>query len=251
MKYEVTCNNCGQRYRIEASGGRTVRSVCPNCGHKMLVNLPHVDSDYEVIGSPVDGGNGGNNRKGKGGNNVVVVLLALILGLLAGGIAWLVYQQHKANAEQEFIEKKEARKAHMDSLMQLRNQQEAEEREAKEEQSNRRKTISFLHDFYENCFFGYADPEIYSTSLSEACYNKLSTSADENGEKEIDWSRLGPGFETKEDMKNDREELARNFFIRHESGNWYRIRFSARGMTEYRRIEAFPYHGKIIINDFL
>lgn len=185
--------------------------------------------------------------------NGIKILIALILGAVAGGAIWFVWQQKQKDDERQRIEQKAARKAHMDSLMALRNQQVAEEQAALKAQQDQKASMAFLRDFYQSVFFDGWDASVYANNLSERCFEKLTgtdTSSDDDTDGDIDWKQLGPGFETRDDFKKDLPQLIKNFRITHDHDNWYRVRFSARGLTEYRRIEAFPYKGKVIINDF-
>lgn len=224
----------------------------------MLVTLPHVDGG-EQMGTPVGGSapdDNNGNRKGKRGR---VILLAVVLGIVVGIAGWLGWQQKQKNDEQARIELKNERKAHMDSLMQLRNHEEAEERAAQQMKENQEDVINFLNEFYQDCLFNDGDPDRYANNISEKCYDKLtvmSDDADIDTEEDADtttainWKLLGPGFESEREVKRDLPDLASHFEVEHYHDNWYRVRFSAHGTTEYRQIEAFPYGNKIIINDF-
>lgn len=261
MDYKVICSNCGQPYKLSAEGGQTVWAKCPNCGHTMRVNLPSVDDsnsandNYNTTSAettnPVS--SNGNNDKKNGGNHVTNILLALILGLLVGGIAWFVWQQKQKNDEQARIELKEARKAHQDSLMALRNQQIAEEQAAQKAEEDKEAVSSFLNQFYDT-WFSDGDMSQFANNLSEQCYNRL-TSEDfqEEGDDdtEIDWSALCPRMETvdREDGKSSSPSSIK-LNITHIDGNWYRVRFTSNGSSAYREIEAIPQNGKVIINDF-
>lgn len=252
MYYKIKCDNCGLSYKIEAQGGRTIRSVCPHCGHKMLVNLPDVET---VNGQPLadDGVKNTPEQKQKKSGSWRWILLAIFFGLAVGGGIWAFLQHHEKAEAEERIALKKARKAHMDSLMQLRNQQEAEEREARESQQNQQMVEDFLTQFYNDCFFGYVEPSVYSGNLSEKCYQKMSgntDAADEGSSDDIEWSQLGPHFDTEDADDAYKEELKKNFRIEHDRGNWYRVCFQAHGATDYRLVEAVPYKGKVIINDY-
>ncbi len=42
MKYQITCDNCGAQFLIEAEGGQTVECRCPKCRGLMQITLPDV-----------------------------------------------------------------------------------------------------------------------------------------------------------------------------------------------------------------
>lgn len=253
MEYRVTCSNCGQVYRINASGGQSVRSVCPNCGHKMLVSLPLVDGTWQPATASdrqSDNGRGGKH----GGRHWLLVLLTIIIGVGVGCGIWHVVQQKRIADEQQRVAVRMARKAHLDSLMQLRNQQEAQERETLKAQADQKETIAFLRYFYVDCVFSNTGRRLeYVYNLSENCFQKIqSGSGEEEGEgnaKGVNWEMFGPSSPSI-NLQRDRDELIRNFKVIHYHDNWYRVRLSAHGLTEYRQVEAFPYRGKVIINDF-
>lgn len=259
MEYKVTCKNCGHQYRLTADGGQSVWSTCPNCGHKMLVSLPHADGGNSPAGNGY-ASNGIHNAQQpvepqkKKNNKGVTILLAFILGIVIGIVAWFGWQQKQKNDQQALEEREEARKEHMDSLMALRNQQESEERAAQQTEADRRSVMTFLNEFYQDWFFGDGDPNRYANNISEKCYNKLTSSVDDEEESdsacEIDWALLGPQFESESDVRRDLPDFAGHFDITHYHDNWYKVCFSAHGTTEYRQIEAFVYKNKIIINDF-
>lgn len=259
MEYKVTCNNCGLQYRLSAAEGQSVWSTCPNCGHKMLVSLPYAANGASPSsagnaeqGVPVNGQPKGNPKKK--GNKAVIVLLAFILGIAAGIVVWLGWQQKQKNDARALVEREEARQEHMDSLMALRNQQEAEERATQQAQAERQSVINFLNEFYQDCLFNDGDPDRYANNISEKCYDKLTSSYADDEEtdsvSEINWSLLGPRFESEDEVRRDLPDFARHFDVEHYHDNWYKVCFSAHGTTEYRQIEAFVYKDKIIINDF-
>ena len=269
MDYKITCRNCGQVYRLTAEGGQTVWAKCPNCGQKMRVSLPIVNGNSPqtgkasvnpsqavnngyTSGTPTnDGGNPDNNKKGK--SHTTNILLALILGILVGGIGWYAWQQKQKNDEQERIELKQARQAHMDSLMALRNQQNAEEAAAQKAEQDRQEVTDFLNNFYD-VWFADGDMSQFDNNLSEQCYERLSTSLDEpedstSTDNEIDWDLLCPQM-GKASQNGHHSASPVSISINHYEDNWYRIRFSSDGRSEFRQIEAFPQNGKVIINDY-
>ncbi len=248
MKYEVTCGNCGRRYRIEAIGGQTIKSVCPNCGHKMAVSLPYVNTANAYSRLP------NKPTKSKGKHYAAFVTLAIVLGIAAGAGSWAAYRHKVATDEQERRASKAAYKAHMDSLMQLRNQQEAEQQAAREAAAEQKAAATFITSFYKDWFIptwisSKGSPTEYAGNLSQQCYERLRK-ADESGYGGIDWDLLGPRFHISTDGTRDLEELSRNLAVIHDHDGWYRVRLAAHGITEFRHVEVLAYKNQIIINDF-
>lgn len=248
MKYRVKCSNCGGTYLIESDGNRTVRSVCPHCGHKMLVNLPEVNAGNARPSAPQAGNEYGDEPQKKG-NGWVKFLIAVILGLAIGVGVWAFVQYRQNADEQARIALKEARKAHADSLMMLRHKQEAEEQAASKAASDQHEVIGFLTDFYTNCIYGDGNPDDYSGNLSEKCFEKLHDASSDDPNS-IDWKLLDPHFDTGDGSEDGETSSPESFRVEHDKGNWYRVCYVSHGMTEVRRIEALLYNGKVIINDF-
>lgn len=264
MEYRVTCKNCGFKYRFRAEAGQTIICQCPNCGQKMRVNLPSENKSETVASGIPDtpepqGNNHGEKKSGKSTTNVLLVILLVVV---VGFIAWFAIQQKHKNDEQARIELQEARKAHMDSLMALRNQQEAEEKAAQEKMRDQEETISFLNEFYAGWLSGSKTPADYEDHLSQSCYDRLHKVViyeNEDGTNErdsVEWSRLLPymssmqGKSTEQFISEKGEDLLSSLSINHYDGNWYRINMSANGEGGSREIEAFPQNGRVIINDF-
>lgn len=49
MKYQITCDNCGSKFIIDAEEGSTVECKCFHCGGIMDITLPIVGKDQEYI----------------------------------------------------------------------------------------------------------------------------------------------------------------------------------------------------------
>lgn len=265
MEYKITCPNCGYKYRFTATGGQSLIATCPNCGQRMKVNLPTANGQ-EQTATPQDNGDGNangyansvpcngqdnpkNEKKGKS-RQTKIILLALILGIVVGIVGWFAWQQHEKNSAEAQLEEKEARKAHMDSLMALRNQQEAEEQQYEQEQDKKKQVTDFLNNFYTVWFTG-GDMSEFSNNLSEQCYEKLQTSLDEESDStgsDIDWTPICPTLGNA--MEGSRASGAVKISVVRYEDNWYRVTFTNDEATESRQIEAFPQNGKVIINDY-
>ena len=44
MKYQITCDNCGTQFIVEAEEGQTIECTCPHCQGVMEVTLPLVSA---------------------------------------------------------------------------------------------------------------------------------------------------------------------------------------------------------------
>ena len=49
MKYQITCDNCGSKFVVEAEEGATIECKCPNCSGIMEITLPLVSQGQEYI----------------------------------------------------------------------------------------------------------------------------------------------------------------------------------------------------------
>ena len=47
MKYQITCDNCGTQFIVEAEEGQTIECTCPHCHGVMEVTLPLVSAGQQ------------------------------------------------------------------------------------------------------------------------------------------------------------------------------------------------------------
>ncbi len=47
MKYQITCDNCGTQFIVEAEEGQTIECTCPHCQGVMEVTLPLVSAGQQ------------------------------------------------------------------------------------------------------------------------------------------------------------------------------------------------------------
>ena len=85
MKYQITCDNCGTQFIVEAGEGQVIECQCPHCHGIMEVTLPLV-SGVDAIGEeaveqpgdsiqePIEGETLNGNRQN--------LAIAIIIGLL-------------------------------------------------------------------------------------------------------------------------------------------------------------------------
>ena len=88
MKYQITCDNCGTQFIVEAEEGQTIECTCPHCHGVMEVTLPLVSAgqQYEQptgFTSQVQQVQGETHKKD---NNAILWGVVIGLLLLAGGV---------------------------------------------------------------------------------------------------------------------------------------------------------------------
>ena len=80
MKYNVTCDNCGEQFLIEAEPGQTVSCVCPGCGGTMRLTLPlSALSQDDITVTPLRRP-AAKESPGKSRNSVNPIMLGITLG---------------------------------------------------------------------------------------------------------------------------------------------------------------------------
>lgn len=172
------------------------------------------------------------------------ILLGMVLGaLVGGGGMWLYMEyvngQHDAvRAEQEFLMR---RKAHKDSLLQIRAEQENRERLGREDELRRRAIAGFIADFYREAILGRGTVKAYEMNLTEHCRERLK-----DGSGRLTWSLFGAdaaGDDT------DREALRHNLRVTYEEDDWYRVHLILHGMTEFRYVKAVVKGRDVMIDD--
>ena len=47
MKYQITCDNCGTQFIVEANEGQTIECQCPHCHGTMEVTLPLISAGQQ------------------------------------------------------------------------------------------------------------------------------------------------------------------------------------------------------------
>ena len=88
MKYQITCDNCGTQFIVEAEEGQTIECTCPHCQGVMEVTLPLVSAgqQYEQptgFTSQVQQVQGETHKKD---SNAILWSVVIGLLLLAGGV---------------------------------------------------------------------------------------------------------------------------------------------------------------------
>ena len=244
MEYHVTCSKCHRVFTITAEGGDSMHCTCPYCGQGLHVNLPAV---AQPVVSPVVQPAAGREDKPGGGiwlKILVTVLTVLVVGGL-GIFGFAVWQDRQEAAEQEI---RLQRKAHADSLMQIRAQQDAQAREDQRREKQRQAVCSFLLSFYRQAVFTTDDdPSYYARYLTPYC-RQMIFGVDPGDGAEDRWESWWAAFGNFNN-EYDFEELSRNLRITPVDDNWYKVRLSEHGLTETRTIRVKVSDGHILIDD--
>jgi hypothetical protein len=85
MKYQITCDNCGTQFIVEAEEGQTVECNCPHCHGVMEITLPLVSlgQQYE---QPVSYSQQTQETMPKKSSHAILWGVVIGLLLLAGGV---------------------------------------------------------------------------------------------------------------------------------------------------------------------
>ena len=84
MKYQITCDNCGTQFVVEAGEGSTIECECPHCHSTMEVTLPLVSEGQQY--TPQAEGIPNPPQKKDGNHNTILWGIVIGLLLLAIGI---------------------------------------------------------------------------------------------------------------------------------------------------------------------
>lgn len=88
MKYQITCDNCGTQFIVEAEEGQTIECTCPHCHGVMEVTLPLVSAgqQYEQPTGFTSQAQQVQGEMQKKGSNAILWGVVIGLLLLAGGV---------------------------------------------------------------------------------------------------------------------------------------------------------------------
>lgn len=88
MKYQITCDNCGTQFIVEAEEGQTIECTCPHCQGVMEVTLPLVSAGQQYE-QPIGFTPQAQQVQGethKKDSNAILWGVVIGLLLLAGGV---------------------------------------------------------------------------------------------------------------------------------------------------------------------
>mgnify|MGYP000844391125 FL=1 len=88
MKYQITCDNCGTQFIVEAEEGQTIECTCPHCQGVMEVTLPLVSAgqQYEQPSGFTPQSQQMQAETPKKDSNAILWGVFIGLLLLAGGV---------------------------------------------------------------------------------------------------------------------------------------------------------------------
>ena len=88
MKYQITCDNCGTQFIVEAEEGQTIECTCPHCQGVMEVTLPLVSAgqQYEQPTGFTSQAQQVQGETHKKDSNAILWGVVIGLLLMAGGV---------------------------------------------------------------------------------------------------------------------------------------------------------------------
>lgn len=239
MKYRAKCNGCGQYFLIEAQGKRELKCSCPYCAKSLTVCLAGETGQVRRTADEKKG-----ERRGM--KIFITALVVVVIGVFAGCLSWYLYQQNVN--ERQLADKLKAarRKAHQDSLIQIRAARDAR-RLGEEQQVIKEKSVeNFLKSFCLDAVMGNDNVNVYGKCLTEKCREVLR----EAYGQDRDVSESFASWIFARDRDNvDMNSLRRNLLVSHYVDDWYRIRLVRHGETEYKYVKVIFRYGEIMIDD--
>ncbi len=242
MQYHVTCNKCKRTFTITSEGGERMRCTCPYCGQPLLVNLPAVVQPVMSPGrSPV------RPQRGNDGHLGVRIIMTVLVVLVLGGLGAFGFIEWQRQQESARLELQAQRKAHADSLMRVRARQEAVAAEEQRKEEQRRAVCRFLQSFYEKAVLTDEDPSFYERYLTSYCRQMVFGVDAENSDVDK-WTAWWGAFGSMAESP-DFAALKQNLRVLPAEGNWYRVRLSQEGITEFRHVKVSTTDGHVLIDD--
>lgn len=245
MQYNVTCNKCNRSFMITADGNDKMQCNCPYCGQQLLVNLPTLASPVTpTVQQPVM-----NEDEKKGSGSALKIILTILIVLILGGLAAFgyIYWDSQKKAAQWALQAH--RKAHADSVMQVRAQIEAQEAEAQRQDEKRKGICRFLESFYKKAVLtDDADADFYSRYLTDYCH-RMVFGPQGSYDYDVDEATVWWGAFGNTATEPDYEQLQRNLKVVAVDDNWFKVRLSQDGETEYRQVKVLSQDGHILIDD--
>lgn len=230
---------------ITADGNDKMQCNCPYCGQQLLVNLPTLASPVTpTVQQPVM-----NEDEKKGSGSALKIILTILIVLILGGLAAFgyIYWDSQKKAAQWALQAH--RKAHADSVMQVRAQIEAQEAEAQRQDEKRKGICRFLESFYKKAVLtDDADADFYSRYLTDYCH-RMVFGAQGSYDYDVDEATIWWGAFGNTATEPDYEQLQRNLKVVAVDDNWFKVRLSQDGETEYRQVKVLSQDGHILIDD--
>ncbi len=230
---------------ITADGNDKMQCNCPYCGQQLLVNLPTLASPVTpTVQQPIT-----NEDEKKDGGSTLKIILTILIVLILGGLAAFgyIYWNNQKEAAQQALQAQ--RKAHADSVMQVRAQIEAQEAEAQRQDEKRKGICRFLESFYKKAVLtDDADADFYSRYLTDYCH-RMVFGPQGSYDYDVDEATVWWGAFGNTATEPDYEQLQRNLKVVAVDDNWFKVRLSQDGETEYRQVKVLSQDGHILIDD--
>lgn len=230
---------------ITADGNDKMQCNCPYCGQQLLVNLPTLASPVTpTVQQPVM-----NEDEKKGSGSALKIILTILIVLILGGLAAFGYIYWNSQKEAAQWALQAHRKAHADSVMQVRAQIEAQEAEAQRQDEKRKGICRFLESFYKKAVLtDDADADFYSRYLTDYCH-RMVFGTQGSYDYDVDEATIWWGAFGNTATDPDFEQLQRNLKVVAIDDNWYKVRLSQDGETEYRQVKVLSQDGHTLIDD--
>lgn len=230
---------------ITADGNDKMQCNCPYCGQQLLVNLPTLASPVTpTVQQPVM-----DEDEKKGSGSALKIILTILIVLILGGLAAFGYIYWNSQKEAAQWALQAHRKAHADSVMQVRAQIEAQEAEAQRQDEKRKGICRFLESFYKKAVLtDDADADFYSRYLTDYCH-RMVFGTQGSYDYDVDEATIWWGAFGNTATEPDYEQLQRNLKVVAVDDNWFKVRLSQDGETEYRQVKVLSQDGHILIDD--
>lgn len=230
---------------ITADGNDKMQCNCPYCGQQLLVNLPTLASPVTpTVQQPVM-----NEDEKKDSGSALKIILTILIVLILGGLAAFGYIYWNSQKEAAQWALQAHRKAHADSVMQVRAQIEAQEAEAQRQDEKRKGICRFLESFYKKAVLtDDADADFYSRYLTDYCH-RMVFGPQGSYDYDVDEATIWWGAFGNTATEPDYEQLQRNLKVVAIDDNWFKVRLSQDGETEYRQVKVLSQDGHILIDD--
>lgn len=230
---------------ITADGNDKMQCNCPYCGQQLLVNLPTLASPVTpTVQQPVM-----NEDEKKDSGSALKIILTILIVLILGGLAAFGYIYWDSQKEAAQWALQAHRKAHADSVMQVRAQIEAQEAEAQRQDEKRKGICRFLESFYKKAVLtDDADADFYSRYLTDYCH-RMVFGPQGSYDYDVDEATIWWGAFGNTATEPDYEQLQRNLKVVAVDDNWFKVRLSQDGETEYRQVKVLSQDGHILIDD--
>ena len=230
---------------ITADGNDKMQCNCPYCGQQLLVNLPTLASPVTpTVQQPVM-----DEDEKKGSGSALKIILTILIVLILGGLAAFGYIYWNSQKEAAQWALQAQRKAHADSVMQVRAQIEAQEAEAQRQDEKRKGICRFLESFYKKAVLtDDVDADFYSRYLTDYCH-RMVFGPQGSYDYDVDEATIWWGAFGNTATEPDYEQLQRNLKVVAVDDNWFKVRLSQDGETEYRQVKVLSQDGHTLIDD--